>query len=117
MLLTLVVFDGEIGVVEHLRDQAVVEVMALDRVVFVHRADSLDHLCWKQKSRFTEEGSEPLEEAAIHYSVFATADCLAVIVAGSHLMKYMAYSFLEFEIIINEVLSSLAHFQAAGSIC
>ena len=42
---TLVVFDGEVGVVEHLRDQAVVEVVALDRVVFVHRADGLDHLC------------------------------------------------------------------------
>lgn len=32
-------------------------------------------------------------------------------------MKYVPYSFLEFEIIINEVLSSLAHFQAPGSIC
>lgn len=46
-----------------------------------------------------------------------SADCLSLILAGSHLMKYMPYSFLEFEIIINEVLSSLAHFQAPGSIC
>lgn len=63
----MVVFDGEIGVVEHLRDQAVVEVVALDWVVFVHRADGLDHLLFvgnRDMRRRPEEGSEPLEEAA-----------------------------------------------------
>lgn len=54
--LTLVVFDGEIGVVEHLRDETIVKVMALDRVVFVHRADSLDHLCWKQRDKKVYRG-------------------------------------------------------------
>lgn len=41
---TRVVFDGEVWVVEHLWDQAVVEEVALDRVVSIHRADYLDHL-------------------------------------------------------------------------
>ena len=45
--LTLVVLDGEVGVVEHLRDQPVVEVVALDGVVFVHGADGLDDLRWR----------------------------------------------------------------------
>lgn len=41
---TLVVFDGEIGIVQHLWDQTIVKVVSLDRVIFVHRTDSLDHL-------------------------------------------------------------------------
>lgn len=41
---TWVVFDGEIWVVEHLWDEAVVEEVALDGVVSIHRADNLDHL-------------------------------------------------------------------------
>lgn len=42
---TWVVFDGEIWVVEHLWDKAIVEEVALDRVVSIHRADNLDNLC------------------------------------------------------------------------
>lgn len=45
---TLVVFDGEIGIVQHLWDQSIVKVVPLDGVVFVHRTDSLDHLLSKE---------------------------------------------------------------------
>lgn len=51
LLRTLVVFDGKIGVVEHLWDQTIVKIVALDWVVFVHRTDSLDHLCWDRKKQ------------------------------------------------------------------
>lgn len=37
--------------------------------------------------------------------------------AGSHLMKYTLCSFQEFEIIINELASRLAHSAPPGSIC
>lgn len=42
--LTLVVFDGEIGIVEHFGNQTIIEVVALNRVVFVYRTEGLDHL-------------------------------------------------------------------------
>lgn len=45
VLPTWVVFDGEIWVVEHLWDEAIVEEVALDRVVSIHCTDNLDHLC------------------------------------------------------------------------
>lgn len=48
-LATLVVFDGEIGIVQHLWDQPIVEVVSLDGVIFVHCTDGLDHL--KSKGR------------------------------------------------------------------
>lgn len=56
LFLTLVVFDGEIGVVEHLRDETVVKVVSLDWVVFVHSADSLDHLCREQRDGRIQRG-------------------------------------------------------------
>lgn len=52
VLATLVVFDGEIGIVQHLWDQPIVEVVSLDGVIFVHCTDSLDHL--KSKGRETQ---------------------------------------------------------------
>lgn len=48
-LVTLVVFDGEIGIVQHLWDQSVVKVVPLDGVVLVHRTDGLDHLSSKER--------------------------------------------------------------------
>lgn len=42
--LTLVVPYGEVGVVRSLRSQAVVEVLAIARVVLVHGAHGLDQL-------------------------------------------------------------------------
>lgn len=43
-LVTLVVPHGEVGVVSRLWGQAVVEVLAVTRVVLVHRTHCLDHL-------------------------------------------------------------------------
>lgn len=48
-LITLVVFDGEIGIVQHLWDQSVVKVVPLDGVIFVHCTDGLDHLLSKER--------------------------------------------------------------------
>lgn len=82
MLLTLptrVVFDGEIWIVEHLRDETEVKVVALDWVIFVRCSNSLDHLYWKQRDRkIKETGSHPLQQAAYSlHCFFATADCLS----------------------------------------
>lgn len=73
----------------------------------------------REMIRYTEKGLKAIRGGSLFITLFfffATQDFLSVILAGSHLMKYMLYSFLEFEIIINEVLSRLAHFQAPGSI-
>lgn len=59
-LVTLVVFDGEIGIVQHLWDQSVVKVVPLDGVIFVHRTDGLDHLLSKERET---ECWEPLAES------------------------------------------------------
>lgn len=76
---TWVVFDGEIWIVEHLRDKTEVKVVALDWVIFVRCSDSLDHLYWKQRGRkIKETGSHPLQQAACSlHCFFATADCLS----------------------------------------
>lgn len=96
---TWVVFDGEIWVVEHLWDEAVVEEVALDGVVSIHRADNLDHLCQVE--------GDASEGAASPFVL-----CLALAAhAASHLLKYSDNSFWDFEIIINELLPmSAAHF-------
>lgn len=114
---TWVVFDGEIWIVEHLWDETEVKVVALDWVIFVGCSDSLDHLYWKQRDRkIKETGSHSLQQAAYSLHCFFPRRIASVIQAGSRLMKYRPYSFLDFEIIINEVLSSVAHFQTPGSI-
>lgn len=41
---TLVVFYGKIRVVEHLWHKTIVKEVTLDGIIFVHCADSLDHL-------------------------------------------------------------------------
>lgn len=66
-LTTLVVFDGEIGIVQHLWDQPIVEVVSLDGVIFVHSTDGLDHL--KSKGRDTKCW-QPLAEALWSHSAF-----------------------------------------------
>lgn len=48
-LVTLVVFDGKIGIVQHLWYQSVVKVVPLDGVIFVHCTDGLDHLLSKER--------------------------------------------------------------------
>lgn len=50
-LITLVVPDGEVGVVRRLRSQAVVDVLTVVWIVLVHRAHCLDQLREGQQIR------------------------------------------------------------------
>lgn len=57
-------FDGEVGVVQHLGDQAVAKAVALDRLVFVHGTDSLNHLCGNTEQKISTDAlSRPLQQA------------------------------------------------------
>lgn len=82
LVLTLVVFDGEIRVVEHLWDQTIVKVVSLDWVVFVYSTDSLNHLCRKQMSGYKEERAKTLDNPAYSFCPYI------IMVVRTHLMKY-----------------------------
>lgn len=64
-----------------------------------------------------KEGSKPLEEAAYSLLCFCLRRLPQSNTGWITPDEIYALFIPGFEIIINEVLSSLAHFQAAGSIC
>lgn len=89
--LTLVVFDGKIRIVQHLRDEPIVKVVALNWIIFVHGADGLDYLVWRQRNPEDIKGKTSWEKAT--YSLFWV--CCHILlhckggVSGSHLIKYV----------------------------
>lgn len=110
-ILTSIVFDCEIWVVQHLWDEAVFKVMSLYGIVLVDCTDGLDHL-WKHRQR--GKAQSHYRGQVIHYFSFFITKELDYY-DGSHKVKNMLRSFQEFEIIINGVLSHWAHFRFQGS--
>ena len=78
LFLTLVVFDSEIGVVEHLWDETVVKVVSLDGVVFVHGADSLDHLCRERRDRRIQRGLKAIRGGSLFITLFLPAQIASI---------------------------------------
>ena len=66
----MVVPYGEVGVVRSLRSQAVVEVLAIARVVLVHGAHSLDQLGeGREARRVRVKGSQGRRDPRLRYLV------------------------------------------------